>query len=132
QAGGDRPPQHPGLHQPRQHHEDENDQHDRDAHGLEPRPTGVGDDLLESIEKSHMGLATVGTTTASPPSSPLSCLPNKARATGGKATTDSRPALTSAAPFTSEIRCRRRPISVAVTMNGRDVACSSAAATAPR
>jgi hypothetical protein len=45
-------------------------------------------------------------------------------------TTESRPALTSAAAVTGEIVPRIWPIWVAVTMNGSDVACSRPAATA--
>jgi len=53
-------------------------------------------------------------------------------AAGGKTTTDSRPAHTSAAPLTGESSPSSMPICVAVTMNGSDVACSRPAANAAR
>ena len=46
-------------------------------------------------------------------------------ATTGKMSTDSRPAQTSAAAVIGVINPAAIPIWLAVTMNGRDVACSS-------
>ena len=57
---------------------------------------------------------------------------NRPSATGGKATTERSPALTSAAAVTGVTWPRMRPIWVAVTMNGSDVACSRPAAMACR
>ena len=50
-------------------------------------------------------------------------------ATTGKISTDSSPAVTIAAPVTGEIRPSSIPIWMAATMNGSDVACSSATAS---
>ena len=61
-------------------------------------------------------------------------VPERSRpsATTGKISTDSRPAVTIAAPVTAEIRPSSMPIWLAATMNGSEVACSRAMAAVDR
>ena len=55
----------------------------------------------------------------------------RVRAPSGKSTTESRPATTRAAPVAGLRMPSSIPMPVVATMNGREVACSSAAASTP-
>ena len=92
-------------------------------------PAAVGDGSVRGRPARYIAIGRSDDGSAAEPRSPL---PSRPSAVSGKTSTVTRPAAMKPAEVAASIRPRSWPIAVAATMNGSEVACSSAAAPTRR